>query len=61
VALIVIAAVLPKTSVNTRPIIDYAGIALLAGAATCVVLISSFAGSVGRGIRQRSSPRSSAS
>ena len=46
VALIVIAAVLPKTSVNTRPIIDYAGIALLAGAATCVVLISSFAGSV---------------
>jgi EmrB/QacA subfamily drug resistance transporter len=46
VALIVVAAVLPRTSVATRPIIDYAGIALLAGAATCVVLISSFAGSV---------------
>jgi EmrB/QacA subfamily drug resistance transporter len=46
VALIVIAAVLPRTSGSTRPIIDYAGIVLLAGAATCVVLISSFAGSV---------------
>ncbi|MFL6045567.1 MAG: DHA2 family efflux MFS transporter permease subunit, partial [Propionibacteriaceae bacterium] len=46
VALIVVAAVLPRTSVAARPIIDYAGIALLAGAATCVVLIGSFAGSV---------------
>ena len=46
VALIVVAAVLPRTKVGTRPVIDYGGISLLAGAATCVVLISSFAGSV---------------
>jgi Major Facilitator Superfamily len=46
VALIVVAIVLPKTMVAARPIIDYAGIALLAGAATCVVLVTSFAGSV---------------
>jgi EmrB/QacA subfamily drug resistance transporter len=45
IALIVVAAVLPRARAGTRPIIDYAGIALLAGAATCVVLISSFAGS----------------
>jgi EmrB/QacA subfamily drug resistance transporter len=46
VALIVVAIVLPKTMAAARPIIDYAGIALLAGAATCVVLVTSFAGSV---------------
>lgn len=46
VALIVVAAVLPRTRAKGRPTIDYAGIALLAGAATCVVLVSSFAGSV---------------
>jgi EmrB/QacA subfamily drug resistance transporter len=46
VALIVIAIVLPKTKVAGRPIIDYAGIALLAGAATCIVLVTSFGGTV---------------
>src|SRR5512133_2165400 len=46
VALIVVAVVLPKTKVAGRPIIDYAGIGLLAGAATCVVLVTSFAGSL---------------
>jgi hypothetical protein len=35
VALIVIAIVLPKSKRAGRPIIDYAGIALLAGAASC--------------------------
>jgi EmrB/QacA subfamily drug resistance transporter len=46
VALIVVAVVLPKTKAVERPTIDYAGIALLAGAATCIVLVTSFAGSV---------------
>ncbi len=46
VALIVIAIVLPKSKVTGRPIIDYAGIALLAGAATCIVLVTSFGGTV---------------
>ena len=45
-ALIVIATVLPKRNVVGRPTIDYVGIALLAGAATCVVFVTSFAGSV---------------
>jgi EmrB/QacA subfamily drug resistance transporter len=45
-ALIVVAVVLPKTKAVERPTIDYAGIALLAGAATCIVLVTSFAGSV---------------
>jgi EmrB/QacA subfamily drug resistance transporter len=46
VALIVVAVVLPKTKAVERPTIDYAGIGLLAGAATCIVLVTSFAGSV---------------
>ncbi len=46
VALIVIAIVLPKTKVAGRPIIDYAGIVLLAGAASCIVLVTSFGGTV---------------
>jgi EmrB/QacA subfamily drug resistance transporter len=46
VALVVVAIVLPKTKVAARPIIDYAGIVLLGGAATCVVLVTSFAGSL---------------
>jgi EmrB/QacA subfamily drug resistance transporter len=45
VALIVIAVVLPKTNVGGRPVIDYAGIALLAGAASCIVLVTSLGGS----------------
>jgi EmrB/QacA subfamily drug resistance transporter len=45
-ALIVVAVVLPKTKAVERPTIDYAGIALLAGAPTCIVLVTSFAGSV---------------
>jgi MFS family permease len=46
VALIVVAIVLPKTHVAGRPIIDYAGIVLLAGAASCIVLVTSFGGTV---------------
>ena len=46
VALIVIAAVLPKTAVAELPVIDYAGTALLAGAASCIVLVTSLGGSV---------------
>ena len=46
VALIVVAIVLPKATVAGRPIIDYAGIALLAGAASCIVLVTSLGGSV---------------
>jgi EmrB/QacA subfamily drug resistance transporter len=46
VALIVVAIVLPKATMAGRPIIDYAGIALLAGAASCIVLVTSLGGSV---------------
>jgi EmrB/QacA subfamily drug resistance transporter len=46
VALIVVAIVLPRTQVAGRPIIDYAGIVLLAGAASCIVLVTSFGGTV---------------
>lgn len=44
-ALIVVANVLPKTRSFGRPSIDYAGIALLGGAASCIVLVTSFGGS----------------
>lgn len=47
-ALVVIAAVLPRNRAALQPVIDYAGIVLLAAAASCVVLVSSFAGSVWR-------------
>jgi EmrB/QacA subfamily drug resistance transporter len=46
IALIVVAIVLPKTTVAGRPIIDYAGIALLAAAASCIVLGTSLGGTV---------------
>jgi MFS family permease len=46
VALVVLAAVLPRTTVVGRPSIDVAGITLLGAAATCIVLVTSFAGSV---------------
>jgi DNA-binding MarR family transcriptional regulator len=42
----VLAAVLPRTTVVGRPSIDVAGITLLGAAATCVVLVTSFAGSL---------------
>ncbi len=45
-AFVVLAAVLPRTAVAGRPSIDYAGITLLGAAATCVVLVTSFAGSL---------------
>ncbi|HWB34542.1 MAG TPA: MFS transporter, partial [Rugosimonospora sp.] len=45
VALVVVAAVLPVTTARVRPTIDYVGIALLATAATCVVLVTSLGGS----------------
>ncbi len=45
-ALVVVATVLPSTRAAQRPSIDYAGIVVLAGAASCIVLVSSFAGSV---------------
>src|SRR5947209_4152241 len=44
VALAVIAAVLPATSARSRHAIDYAGTVLLGGAATCVVLLTSWGG-----------------
>lgn len=44
IALIVVTSVLPRTQVATRQKIDYAGIMLLAAAASCVVLLSSFGG-----------------
>jgi EmrB/QacA subfamily drug resistance transporter len=46
VAFVVLAAVLPRTAVVGRPSIDVAGITLLGAAATCIVLLTSFAGSV---------------
>ncbi len=46
VALVVVAIVLPATRAATRPSIDFAGIAVLAAAASCVVLVTSFAGSL---------------
>lgn len=45
-AFAVIAAVLPRSRAVAQPVIDYAGIALLAAAASCVVLVGSFAGPV---------------
>jgi EmrB/QacA subfamily drug resistance transporter len=45
-ALVVVAIVLPRTPVVGRPSIDYAGILLLGAAATCIVLLTSFAGSL---------------
>lgn len=44
IALIVVTSVLPRTQPATRQKIDYAGIILLAAAASCVVLLSSFGG-----------------
>ncbi|HEY2552592.1 MAG TPA: MFS transporter [Streptosporangiaceae bacterium] len=44
VALVAIAVVLPGTSERARHTIDYLGAALLAGAATCVVLLTSLGG-----------------
>jgi EmrB/QacA subfamily drug resistance transporter len=61
VALIVVAVVLPKTKAVERPTIDYAGIALLAGAATCIVLVTSLPDQSGLGTRGRSWWRLSAS
>ena len=45
-ALGVLVAVLPRTAVTGRPSIDYIGILLLGVAATAIVLVTSFAGSV---------------
>jgi EmrB/QacA subfamily drug resistance transporter len=45
VALVVVAAVVPVTAARVKPSIDYVGIALLATAATCVVLVTSLGGS----------------
>ncbi|MFW0784994.1 MDR family MFS transporter [Gordonia sp. CPCC 206044] len=42
VALIAVIIVLPSTAARTKASIDYLGIFLLAGAATCVVLVTSF-------------------
>ena len=44
VALAVIAATLPATSVRTRPAIDYLGAGLLAGALSAIVLVASLGG-----------------
>ena len=44
IALVVITSVLPRTQVPTHQKIDYAGIIVLAAAASCVVLLSSFGG-----------------
>ena len=46
VALLVIAAVLPGDASRTRHRIDYAGVVLLGTATSCVVLISTWAGTV---------------
>ncbi len=45
VALIVVVAVLPRTTARVKPTIDYLGIALLATVATCIVLVTSLGGS----------------
>ncbi|MBO0776817.1 MAG: MFS transporter, partial [Actinobacteria bacterium] len=45
IALVVVAAVLPAQLRGTRRVIDYAGTALLAAAATCLVLLTSLGGS----------------
>ncbi|WP_093171123.1 MFS transporter [Sinosporangium album] len=45
-ALCVVAAVLPATEKRTRHTIDYAGIVLLGAAASCVVLLSTWGGTV---------------
>jgi EmrB/QacA subfamily drug resistance transporter len=45
-ALVVLAVVLPRTTAAGRPSIDVAGMTLLGAAATCVVLVTSFAGSL---------------
>jgi len=45
VALIVVVAVLPRTTARVKPTIDYVGITLLATVATCIVLITSLGGS----------------
>jgi EmrB/QacA subfamily drug resistance transporter len=45
VALVVVAAVLPVTTAQVKPTIDYVGITLLATVATCIVLVTSLGGS----------------
>ncbi|MET1004916.1 MAG: MFS transporter, partial [Propionibacteriaceae bacterium] len=45
-ALVVVAIVLPRTQVVGKPSIDYGGIVLLGAAATCIVLLTSFAGTL---------------
>ncbi|MGA5699974.1 DHA2 family efflux MFS transporter permease subunit [Peterkaempfera bronchialis] len=44
VALLVIAAVLPRTATRQRHTVDYAGTGLIAGVATCLVLMTSLGG-----------------
>ncbi len=44
VALVVIAATLPATSVRSRPAIDYLGAGMLAGALSAIVLVASLGG-----------------
>jgi EmrB/QacA subfamily drug resistance transporter len=45
VALVAVTAVLPATKAVSQPKIDYWGITLLAGVATCIVLVTSLGGS----------------
>ncbi|MBT0993564.1 MFS transporter [Cellulomonas sp. DKR-3] len=44
VALVVVAAVLPRSNVRVKPTIDYAGIMLLAAISTAIVLVTSLGG-----------------
>lgn len=44
VALVVVAAVLPRANVRVKPTIDYAGIVLLAAISTAIVLVTSLGG-----------------
>jgi EmrB/QacA subfamily drug resistance transporter len=46
IALVVTSIALPRTIAATRPAIDYAGIVLVAGAATALVLLTSWGGTV---------------
>jgi EmrB/QacA subfamily drug resistance transporter len=45
-ALVVTAIALPRTVATDKPVIDYAGIVLIAGAATALVLLTSWGGTV---------------
>ena len=55
VALVVVAAVLPRSLPRSKHTIDYLGTALLAAAATCLILLTSLAGPPGPGHPGRSS------